>query len=272
MSKVFGVCCHSPEELIVDLLKVDPTPFYYCLKEGDLLINCDIKRKIKHIIILTNKDFVRNWKAFSDPRFKNKNIFVCAAHDTLLEFKGITKLDYVSTYSESGRLNWTMLDFIDLDLYKSAVESQIKRKKVNYVNKLVSDVRKGSVLNSLMTFIYMLNVKTHQKPVKILCGLYLTQNWSAKKLDNQINLLGKKITLTSKMVESIKAILSNPISLRLQQAFQQLENYDDADIIAKQNEVSGYEIRYIINMLRSEDAYAKKTKTSIDDYLDNKHD
>lgn len=271
MSRVYGLCCHSPEELIIELLKVTKSPTYFTVPIGSLLIDHEVRPQTKNILILTAKDFIRNWKAFERADYKNKNIFIFAPYDVLLEYTGIVKLDMEVTESTSGMLTFALKEYIDLNRYMEKVDEVVlKRKKLNYVNTLISDVRKGSLLNALMTFVYMLPVKTHQKPVKILCGLYLTQQWTERKLNSQISLLDTKIGLSTKVKEALLDILLNPVALRLQQAFSELPSYEDTDTTAKLHDVSGYEIRYIINMLMSEDAYAKKTKTSIDDYLDNK--
>ena len=181
MSKVFGLACHAPEELIPVLVKAELKPNFFVLPYGSLLINTPIPTKAKNILILTAQDFTKNWRFLNSDTIRNKNIFVFAGHTVLLEYVGIHRLDMRVSKSKTGRFSFRFLEDIDVDLLLNAKPTPIRRRGQNYVNKLIHDVQLGSLLNDLMTFIYMLPSKTHQKPVRLLSARYLIENWTMKK-------------------------------------------------------------------------------------------
>jgi hypothetical protein len=267
MARIFGVCCHSPDELIRDLHASGRKADFHILAPG-ALISLDKKIRKPNILIVGSPDISKNWRAFNHPITRNKNIFLFDGHPTLLDYTGIRYLDLVRTKTANDLTELEFLDFLDLTVIDRAKERPVKRRKTNYVNSLIEDTRKGSVLNALMTFIYMLPPKTHQKPVRILCARFFIEGWSSKKLLAKLDALNETLTITKKMRDNLLPILSNPVSLRLQQAFAESKSMEDADVVAKKHEVSAYEMRYLLQSLKND----VEKKIDVDQYMDKSND
>ncbi len=262
MLKVFASACHSPEEVITALYKSGRDASFYMCQFGSHIKQESISER--NVLFATAKDFSKNFRwALNHPKH---NYFVFDGACSLLEFVGFYRLDMEVVKSPTGKLSYTLFDFINLDLVDDASPKQIKKRKTTYVQRLIDDVRKGSLLNELMTFIYKLPVKTHQKPVRLLCASCLVKNWNAKRLAKEIDLLKKQITLSPAVIQNLNAILMSEVAGRLKAAFSESKDFDSVQIYADKHEVSAYEMRYLLKSLSNE-AASKKT---VDSFLDGK--
>lgn len=262
MLKVFASACHSPEEVVTALYKSGRNASFFMCPYGIHLKGDPPKEA--NIMFTTCKDFAKNFRwALANPKY---NFFVFDGACALLEFTGMYRLDMEVVKTQTGRLSYSMFDFIDLDIMDDAVPKAIKKRKVSYIQRLIEDVRKGSLLNELMTFIYKLQVKTHQKPVRLLCASCLVKNWNSKRLQKEIENLKKQITLSPAVVQSITSILSCEVAQRLKLAFSESKDFDSVQQYADKHEVSAYEMRYLLKSLANE-ASNKKT---VDSFLDGK--
>lgn len=263
MIRVFVSACHSPEEVVSSLYKSGRNASFYMCPYG-AHITQDIPITVQNILFACAKDFSKNFRwVMAHPKL---NFFVFDGPCALLEYTGVHRLDMEVIKSKTGRLSYALYDFIDVDLYDTATLKVIKKRKTTYVQRLIEDVRKGSLLNALMTFIYKLPVKTHQKPVRMLCANCLIKNWSVKRLEKEIETLGKQITLSPAVVDNLKTILLCDVATRLKAAFGECKNFEDVQQHADNHEVSAYEMRYLLKSLANE----VNSKKTVDSFLDGK--
>lgn len=258
MSKIFAIGCHSPEELIRELLLKDKKPKFAVLN-GNYLKDIDLSG-VKHIFVLSAQDVSRNWRYFNQHQ---QNIFCFISGDVAYDYPGIVPLDFDFENTDLGTLNIVYHDHIFMD--RLDIEPNEICKSEKYVQRLIEDARKGSLLNALMTLIYKLPAKTHQKPIKILCSNFIVRGWPPAKLEREYRKLGKDIKLGDNLLSALLVILTGPVAQRLQSVFSTIgTDMDSADAYAKQHGVSAYEIRYIMQLTTN----TKQNKKSVDEYLD----
>lgn len=258
MSKVFAVGCHSPEELMRELLIADKKPKFAVLN-GNYLKDLDLIG-VKHILALSTQDISRNWRYFDQYA---QNIFCFVSGDIAYDYPDIVPLDFDFEETDLGTLNIVYHDQIYID--RMHIEPNKICKSERYVQRLIEDARKGSVLNALMTLIYKLPAKTHQKPIKILCSNFIVRGWTPAKLEREYRKLGREIKLGGNLLAALLSILTGPVAQRLQLVFSTIgTDMDSADAYAKQHGVSAYEIRYIMQLTTN----TKQNKKSVDDYLE----
>lgn len=258
MSKILAVGCHSPEELMRDLLLTDKRPKFAVLN-GNYLKDLDLSG-VKHILVLSAQDVARNWRYFDQ---YTQNIFCFVSGDTAYDYPGMVPLDFDFDETDLGTLSIIYQDHIFLDRIPAEPNKICKLDR--YVQRLIEDARKGSLLNGLMTLIYKLPAKTHQKPIKILCSNFIVRGWNQAKFEREYRKLGKEIRLGDNLLAALTDILTGPVAQRLQSVFVNIgDDMDAADAYAKQYGVSAYEIRYIMQLTTN----TKQKKKTVDDYLE----
>lgn len=262
MAVFYGVSGHSPDEVIKALLKFDPSPTYKVVELGK---HFDPSGRYKNIICLTKEDFIRNFKVLSS---LNKNVFVFASHLFLSEYKGFNRLDYSIDLDNPAKI--LVHDELDDSLLRNpTVFDGIRRKKTTYLEQVIKKAKSGSVFDKLMTYIYKLPAKTHQKPVKKLCCLYLRNDWSKDTLIKELRSLGTQIKLSQPLVDSISSILFSAVAYKYQEAFTKINSVSDVADVALQYDLNPYEFMYILKMLEADRLVLEKSKVSIDTYLAN---
>lgn len=263
--RLFGLIRHSPDELIVELLKINKRPYYFFLPFGSVLPLDGVKEKI--ILMPNMTDFKRTYRALNTEAYKNKDVFVFGSELSLSEYTNITLLD--ATYNSVTDIEPD--ENIDLEKYKSKPKhiGDIVRTQGIYVNTLIDASLQNSVFNNLMTFIYTLPAKTHQKPITVVSCAYLRNNLSIRQFNNSLDKLRKEISITPRVSERLTEILTTPQAVRMRSAFEDLPAYDRELIedVALKHNVYSFELSYVIKMLDNEKEYVKHTKKSIDDKM-----
>jgi hypothetical protein len=263
MPVFYGVAGHSPDEVIKALLSFDSNPTFKIIKPKSVF-TAEGLRKTKYIICLSREDFVRNYKILCGLKQK---VFVFASPLFLLEYKGFNRLDYGIDSENKTRI--VVFDEIDLEVLSNPVEKPIQKKKVTYLDIVIQKAKSGSVFDKLMTYIYKLPAKTHQKPVKKICCQFLRNDWSKEKLIEELKRLGTQIKLSSAIVSGISDILFSDIARRYQIAFKEINGVPDVADVSTAYDLNPYEFMYILKMLESDKQITDKSKVSIDTYLAN---
>lgn len=262
-STFFAVSGHAPDEVIKFLLKRNPEPSYHVLKSGDRLKeNSRIRQKI--ILCLRQEDFILNYKVLKD---LNKQVFVFGSPVFFLNYIGFHHLDFVVSDTDCSKIS--ILDYLDSEVFDRSTPSYVQRHKETYFECVVEKAKSGSIFDKLMTFIYKLPAKTHQKPVKKLCCQYVRFNWSAKQLNSKFAELMSDIKIPQAIHEGILTILLSETAERYRQAFTNIHKESDVAGVAKQADLNPYEFMYILKMLEKDKNVANRSQVSVDTYLNN---
>jgi hypothetical protein len=260
-STFFAIAGHAPDELIKELLHIDSAPYYYTVKAGERLSK---KINKKYIICLRTEDFVLNYKFLIGT---GKKIFVFGSPLFFMNYMGFTFLDFEIDEKDCSRIH--ILDNLNLNLLKDAASSPIIKHDVSYFECVVEKAKAGSIFDKLMSYIYKLPAKTHQKPVKKLCCLCVRNNWSAPRLKKELSDLTSIIKISSEIQNALTEILNSYTAVRYKNAFKLIKSESDVPKVAANADLNPYEFMYILKMLEKDKKVENHTEISIDSYLAN---
>lgn len=262
VSTFYAVSGHAPDEVIKFLLKYDSEPTYYTLGIGERL-QPNKRIRQKYILVLRQEDFIFNYKILVS---LGKKIFVFGSPLFFLNYIGFNYLDFEIDETDCSKIY--IQDYLNSNLFLAANPSEVKKHDVTYFECVVEKAKAGSIFDKLMTFIYKLPAKTHQKPVKKLCCLCIRDAWSSKVLDNRMHALLSNIKISQEIVISITEILNSETAERYKKAFALIKTEADVNRVAKEADLNPYEFMYILKMLEK-DRNIDKGEASIDSYLAN---
>lgn len=178
------------------------------------------KKYRKHVFVVGSKEYSRNAVAIRD---MVDHIVYVFGHSEVLRRYGLTvDLPLDQMEPERGRLV-PIGAYLD-DLKKRAID--------------------GSLFYSLMTFIYTLPSKTHQKPLTATICKWIF-NGGRKNIEREIDALPIKLTAIQK--HTLMKILAKPVAERLCQAFLDLHSgacETTGEAVVKHN-VQVFELGYI---------------------------
>lgn len=255
----FGVSNHSIDAVIAFLQKhriVAQPSEIAIVSFGTKLSE---KRPLKNkVVFLTNiSDFLRNYRILNKTG-EGKYVFLFASPLRVREYDCIVPLDFVQS-TEYRNMAYRLTGLDARHLHKDALQpvTAIKRNSADYLTKLIDSVKSGSLLNPLMTFIYMLPKSSHQTPVKESIAMGFLCNWNRQKVFDDIHTKG--LQLGKKATSLLTDILDSEVAGFYREAFA-LYNKEkkigtpNLVSISKKFNVSDYEMRYMLHVV---DAYDK---------------
>lgn len=233
---VIAVTRQSPEQVLGWLTKKGYADRVTFVPLGGV-INPEHKYR-KYVFIVGSDEYSRNAVAIRD---MPDHIFYVFGHTEVLRRYGL-----------------------DVDLKLSEMKPQKGRLQAfgeRYVDTLTRRAVDGSLFYHLMTFIYTLPSKTHQKPLtNVICRWIY--NGGRKSIEREIDALPIKMTAGQK--HTLMKILASPVTDRLCQAFLDI-NTKAVDTVGEavvKHNVQIFEIGYITGNV-------KKTSNITDKYVAN---
>lgn len=215
---VIAVTKQSPEQVLGWLTKKGLADRVTFVPQGGVIDHANKYRK--YVFIIGTREYSRNAVAIRD---MPNHIFYVFGHSEVLKRYGL-----------------------DVDLKLDQMQPQ-KGKLVpvgQYLDELKKRAIDGSLFYSLMTFIYTLPSKTHQKPLTATICRWIF-NGGKKNIEREIDALSIKLTASQK--HTLMKILAKPVAERLCQAFLDLNNgvcETVGEAVVKHN-VQVFEIGYI---------------------------
>lgn len=262
LSTFFAISGHAPDEVIKFLLKYDSEPAYYTVGVGERLPP-NKKIRQKYVLVLRQEDFIFNYKVLVS---LGRKVFVFGSPLFFLNYIGFNCLDFYVDEKDCSKIY--IQDYLVSESYLQCVASEITKHENTYFECVVEKAKAGSIFDKLMTYIYKLPAKTHQKPVKKLCCLCISSAWTPKVLENRFAQLLSDIKISAEFVSAITEILNSPTAERYKQAFKSIKTEADVNRVAKEADLNPYEFMYILKMLEK-DRSVDKGAASIDSYLAN---
>lgn len=192
---VVAVTKQSPEQVFAWLRSEDPDVRVTYCPPGAVLD--PTKKYRKHIFVIGTKEFDRNAVSI---REMHQNIFFVFGHSVLLEKYG-------------------------LEVDKNVSELEPVRSKLVPIGSYLKDLKQraieGSLFYSLMTFIYTMPSKTHQKPItSVICKwIYSGCNEDIREL-----LTALELKINNSTMAKLISILEKPVTYRLRDAFRDMES------------------------------------------------
>jgi hypothetical protein len=223
------------------------------------------KPKFKCLIVLTHGDFKKNSKILLLPEFDETKVLFFSHAMRLNEYKGLTPLDFKPDPEYPG-YGFTLEHELNVRALKKNQTTEVLRENGNYLDSIIAHVREGSLLNALMTFIYSLP-SAHQARVKLLFAHWLYQGKAPKELEKAIAALPIETKVVTKILKKLEVLLFTDVGRAYQKAFKEFKasdkNMAKVDSIAKKNNVSPYEMKYLLSVIKDEKA-AKTYSESFD--------
>ncbi len=240
MPCVYGLANTAPDVLIRHLLFVGK-------RRSDIVIVTDVlkeKYKNKILIFLSSFKFDRNIEKLN--KFENTTCFVFASYLKLLAYKGISFLDF-KLVENANNVEVELSEISVIPLMDGAT---IVKQKKNFLDTLINNVKAySSLLRPLMTYLYSFPSSTHQKPMRVALCHWLYWSGNEKDLLEILEILDANISLSQKHKDKLKAMLLSDQGLKYKKAFFRYRTDKDIDVIAIDNEISPFEMRYIKSMV-----------------------
>ncbi|WOL24440.1 hypothetical protein fHeYen902_094c [Yersinia phage fHe-Yen9-02] len=191
---VIAITRHSPEQVYAWLKSKRKNPQITFVPLGGFL---DPSKKYrKNIFIVGTREFDRNVVAIRNMPLYNVFVF---GHTESLERYGLE---------------------VDREL---GTVAPIKPKAVpigSYLDDLIAQSIEGSLFHELMTYIYKLPSKTHQKPITSIICHWIYEGGTEMELEANFDKLSIRITAAHR--ENLLRILRKPVCSRLRAAFRDL--------------------------------------------------
>lgn len=249
----FGVSNHSTDSLVQFLVKhsriPDPSEVSI-LSVGTVLP----ERIDSPVLMFTNiSDFVRNYKLLNERAPDDLMVFLFASPLRIREWPALTPLDFVvNNEYRNMAYRFTPLDIRPLRRPGLTRVDRIKRDSGKFLTKLIDSVKNGSLLNPLMTFIYMLPKASHQNPVKESVANGFFHNWTPDQVFADIE--NQKLLLSKKATALLTDILNSDAAEAYRKAFrayhkERKTGNPNLGSICKQLSVSDYELRYLLHVV-----------------------
>ena len=250
----FGVSNNSPE-LVLDMLV--SKSFIKSASEVSVipvgkLVSPDTLPKRKILFIVSIADLLRNLKVLNSALYGKVQVFVFASPLRINELKGCQPLDMSPDVASRG-IGFRMAKTISLAKYASHLKIEggvVSRDTTQYLTVLTDNVKHGSLLTPLMTFIYTLPRATHQTPVKEAIAKFLYGSTSIASLQNALsNLLTEKNLL--KLISLLETDVATAYRSALKAVKTRVTSGDKPNLasICKQWNTNDYEIKYILSII-----------------------
>lgn len=262
----FGLSNHSPDQAMNSLVskgiinepsEIAVLPSGIRLKEN--------KKPIRSVLFILNvQDFQRNLTVLNSVRYENVQVFIFASPLRIRELQNVLALDFDVNPTANG-LGFTMRKDFNMVAYRKAMKKEgaeeVSKVTTHYLGILTENVKRGSLLNPLMTFIYTLPSATHQTPIKEAVAHYLYKFQSFKAFEESLDGL-RNITITKRVRDRLKEILTSEIGENYKAAFKALSSEKDATIksVCEKFRTSDYEMKYIQSIVEATGA-PKKPKS-----------
>lgn len=255
----FGLSNHSPDQAVGNLLSknlIEDASEIAVLPSGSRLK--ENKKPVRNVIFcMSVSDFHRNLEVFNSARYAIVQVFIFASPLRIREMKNVAALDFDVNPAASG-LGFLMRKDLNMALYRKTIKGaeveQVSRVAAHYLSVLTDNVKRGSLLNPLMTFIYTLPSSTHQTPVKEAIAKFLYKSLPYSRLEAMLDEI-RGVTVNKRVRDRLKEILTSEVGENYRAAFKALsalpEGKERIDTVCKKFHTSDYEMNYIESIVKT---------------------
>jgi len=245
----FGISNSAPE-VILDLLVqkgIARSRSSVAVVASGSTLDPELKPKRPIVFVLNTSDLMHNLRVLNSDLYLGTRVFIFASPLRLRELQGCTVLDMVEDVANRG-LAFKLLNTPNMTPVKSprAQDAEVKRQKTQYLTALVDNVRRGSLMTPLMTFIYTLPRATQQTPVKEAVAKHLYNGTRVELVVKNLSAL-----LSEKNCEKLVEILESEAAAKYRTAFQALRDKTVASLktACTRYDVTDYEMQYLMSVV-----------------------
>lgn len=247
--KLFCITNHSPVQVQAFLDKTDT------IKPGRIHVHpvgseLDQSPTKPYLFLLNINDFLKNQEILNSKKYAKTIVFLFTSPFKAIELTNATLLDVELHDRHTYKYTFRTLQKVHYVRGLKRDADAVERSQDFYLYKIVEDVKHGSLLTPLMTFIYTLPKSTHQTPVK-----EAVVNFLFGKSDNVIKYLSKKdIELGPKVLQKLEDILQSEPGMAYKQAIKYYKEHPEASTkqLEKKFDVKSYELKYLKKILASQ--------------------
>lgn len=235
---VYTCVNHSPEQALLFLGK------------SKFTINEFTKNTEEVILFKTFTEFVKNLHRVNLKKYKYKiGIVFCSVLEDY-NLKGVYRLD-----SNGPETTNPHLDFQNLDVRPKRVVFEER----SIIEDKIVQIKKGSLLNPLMSYIYTLS-SLFQKSVKFICCGYIYFGGTWQELEQAVALAERnnEQKLSKKAKERLYEIARSKPAKEHRKAFSRIRNKKPLSGL----KVNNYEINYITAAINTGDEYVEFFRNS----------
>ncbi len=162
----FVVINHSPRQTVNYLVK------RYGVPVSDLAVVRGELPSKPILLFLSWREFVINLKTLNRRQYKDTRCIVFCSVLAFHRLRGVYGLDSARAHNVHSIRPQTKFRKV----WSNSKPRKVRAQARDYIQEMVNDVKDGSLLNPLMSYIYTLPNATHQKPIKqlsaaaVVCG------------------------------------------------------------------------------------------------------
>jgi len=249
----FGVAYNSPLQVVDFLVKaktIGTSSDVLVVRSGDVLPAAKPEKRVLFLVAM--QDFYRNLPTLNSAEYAEVIVVVFASALRLVEVKGCVPFDFAPVKEQGGVVcHEQPLSRIVLRTGQRIAKLDVEREKKDFLGVMIDSVKRGSLLNPLMTFIYTLPSSTHQTPVKEACARFL---YTGMTYDQMIRELTRDhdLELTDRANTKMRTILSSEVGKAFASLFAEFRSKRNSatfDVLCAKYETSPYEVRYILSVV-----------------------
>lgn len=251
----FGIANSSPER-VLDLLVergLVSSPSKVAIVSAGSTIKPDLPPKRSVMFILSIADLFHNLSVLNSPTYEGVRVFLFASPLRLKELEGCIALDMKEDVSNRD-ITFKLAPTPNFSLVRSTKisDAPVKRLRTQYLTVLVDNVKRGSLMTPLMTFIYTLPRATQQTPAKEAAAQYLCGTLNEKSLVDRLSGL-----LSAKNLQKLLDILESDVALKYKQAFRALRTREIGSLksACTKYDVTDYEMKYLMSVVETAKAH-----------------
>lgn len=250
----FGVSNNSPEKSLAFLTR---SQTIHSASEVSIVpvgkkLSSEAQPKRKVVFVVSIADFFRNLAVLNSDAYATTQVFVFASPLRINELTGCTPLDMEHDVANRG-IGFRLAHSLNITKYRRALKVgclPVKRDNARYLTSLTDNVKHGSLLTPLMTFIYTLPRATHQTPVKEAIARFFLGTSSLATLESALSSL-----LSEKNALKLRTLVSSEVANSYRAAFKDVRaqaasgEKQNLKPICKAHNVNDYEVKYLLSVV-----------------------
>lgn len=261
----FGITHHNPAQVITFLGKnrlITARKDVRIVAAGETLPQTISQ---KFIFLLDPVTASRSIKVLSTTPYVGTSVFAFASKLWLDNMSGCILLDSEASLDPMSPSSQPIQ--LRMKNYRSALRKAVpvRKESKDFLQAMVDHVKRGSLLNPLMSFIYTLPSATHQTPVKEVCAQFycsgLTVPAALRAIDRRVG-----ATMTKAATARLRSILESEESKKYQtllKAYSPKLSDAELEALCHEHSASPYEVRYLLSVCGELDPNKRGRKTKV---------
>jgi len=251
----FGVANSSPEKALafLEAKGTIKSPSDVTVVPVGRVLSGEKAPKRNVVFIICIADLFRNLKVLNGPLYRDVQVFVFASPLRINELQNCTHLDLDPDVANRG-IGFRLAHTLSSVKYKAALKRDpalpVRRDNGQYLTVLTDNVKHGSLLTPLMTFIYTLPRATHQTPVKEALAKFFFGTSVQSALEDELAKF-----LSEKNLIKVRDLVTSEVARTYRDAFrdyrEKIKGGEKINLKSLCNRwnVNDYEMKYVLSVI-----------------------